>query len=132
MATSLIAAWTDPELIIAVYFSSRGISYKAVERLLCKRGYRRTRHAIAAKLKAIACSYPTLRLTARVWNLAEVDKWIDNLSLSHSEVNLLIRFNEEDAIIVDSVRWPTLGRSVVTNISIAAVDKASASAITAC
>ncbi|KAE8155651.1 hypothetical protein BDV40DRAFT_306808 [Aspergillus tamarii] len=104
MATSLIAAWTDAELIIAVYFSSRGIGYKAVARLLCKRGYRRTRHAIATKIKAIAYSYPTLRLTPRVWNLAEVDRWIDNLSLSHSEVNSLIRFNEEDAIIVDSLQ----------------------------
>lgn len=94
---------SDAELVIVLYFYSRGVAFAPLAGILSRRGFSRTRHAIASKLKAVTIINPRLRLTPRKWNLSEVDRWIDNLSLTHGEVSSLVQINNEGVEIIDVV-----------------------------
>lgn len=103
ISNAWVNCWSDAELVIALYFYSRGVAITPIAGLLSRRGFSRTRHAIASKMKVVGVTNPLLRLTPRNWNLSEVDKWIDDLSLTHDQVNSLIQIDNEDIEIIDEV-----------------------------
>jgi hypothetical protein len=95
-------SWSNSELVIVVYFSSRYICTSALSELLSCRGYRRTGSAIERKVRGIVFSGPSLRSQQGRWDVDAVDRWIDNI-LDHDAVNQLIAFTSEDAIAVGRV-----------------------------
>jgi hypothetical protein len=90
--------WSNSELVIAVYFSSRCICTKALFELLSRRGYQRTERAIERKVHDIVNSAPSLRPNGQ-WDVDAVDRWIDDI-LDHDAVNRLTAFTPEDATVV--------------------------------
>lgn len=94
--------WSNSELVIIVYFSSRYIHSKALVELLLRRGYQRTDRAIERKIRHIVISAPSLRPHKGRWDVGAVDRWIDDI-LDHDAVNHLIAFTPEDAKVVARV-----------------------------
>lgn len=98
--------WSNEEVIIAVYFSSRQICSRAVHRLLFRRGFRRTHRAIERKIYSTVKVNPRLRLPKGYWDLDVVDRWIDDLLQDHRAVNEWISFSADDADDVVRVSCP--------------------------
>ena len=92
-----VARWSNKEVIIAVYFTSRGVRPKSVRCLLKRRGFDRSCHAIESKIALVLKRHKHLRGPERLWDWSTVDAWIDDLLGSHELVNKLISFAFEDA-----------------------------------
>jgi hypothetical protein len=99
------ARWSNDELVITLYFSSRRINSMAVSQLLTCRGYHRTSSAIERKIQAIVDDRPSLRPSQGSWDVNIVDKWLDDVLGSNEDVNCLIKFSPEDAGIVAQVGY---------------------------
>ncbi|GFF96663.1 hypothetical protein IFM61392_10422 [Aspergillus lentulus] len=97
------ARWSEDELVIALYFSSRRISSMAVSQLLTRRGYHRTPCAVERKIQAIVGDHPSLRPSGGSWDVDAVDLWLDDVLGNAEDVNRLIKFTPEDAEIVAQV-----------------------------
>ena len=95
--------WSDAEVIILIYFISRGFTDLAVSHILHVRGYRRPLSAVWQMLQVILEQFPYLRTTTGRWDIDQVDWWIDSLSLEHEAVNWLISCTEIDAAIAEEV-----------------------------
>lgn len=95
--------WSDAEVIIMIYFISRGFTDLAVSHILHVRGYRRPLSAVWQMLQVILGQFPCLRTTIGRWDIDQVDWWIDSLSLEHEAVNWLISCTEIDAAIAEEV-----------------------------
>lgn len=95
--------WADEELIVTVYFNSRGYTDAAVADVLEARGYRRSAAAIRCKVDAVVTQFPHLVSASGEWNIKEVDWWLDHLSLAHDAVSDLIGCNALDATIAEQV-----------------------------
>jgi hypothetical protein len=95
--------WTNNELAIALYFSSRRIGPKSVSLLLDRRGYHRTPVAVDRKVNQIVSDFPSFLLTEDIWDIVAVDRWLDDMLGDPEEVNRLISFTPEDAEIVAQV-----------------------------
>jgi hypothetical protein len=54
--------WTNNELAVALYFSSRRIGPKSISSLLDRRGYHRTPVAVDRKVNQVVNDFPSLRL----------------------------------------------------------------------
>ncbi|RJE18575.1 hypothetical protein PHISCL_09094 [Aspergillus sclerotialis] len=93
--------WVDKELIVTVYFTSRGYTDAAVADVLEVRGYRRSVAAVRRKVEGIVREYPHLLLASGKWNIIEVDWWLDHLSLAHDAVSDLIGCNALDVAIAE-------------------------------
>ncbi|GCB25854.1 hypothetical protein AAWM_08739 [Aspergillus awamori] len=93
--------WSDAEVIILIYFISRGFTDLAVSHILHVRGYRRPLSAVWQMLQVILEQFPYLRTTTGRWDIDQVDWWIDSLSLEHEAVNWLISCTEIDAAIAE-------------------------------
>jgi hypothetical protein len=89
--------WSNEEVIIAVYFTSRGVRPKSVRCLLESRGFDRSCYAIESKIALVLKRHTHLRGPRRFWDWRNVDKWIDDLLGNHELVNTLINFVSEDA-----------------------------------
>jgi hypothetical protein len=98
--------WSNEEVIIAVYFSSRQICSRAIHCSLFRRGFRRTHRAIERKIYSIAKANPRLRFPKSYWDLDVVDRWIDGLLQDHKAVNECIDFSADDADDVVRVSCP--------------------------
>lgn len=97
--------WTNNELAIALYFSSRHIGPKSVSLLLDRRGYHRTPGAVDRKVNKVVSDCPSLRLSEDSWDIDAVDRWLDDMLGGPEEVNRLIYFTPEDAEIVAQVGY---------------------------
>lgn len=96
--------WTNNELAIVLYFSSRRIRSESVSLLLHRRGYNRTPIAAERKVDKIVSDCPSLRLFVEdSWDIDVVDRWPDDLLGDSEKVNCLISFTPEDAEIVAQV-----------------------------
>lgn len=95
--------WSDEELIVTVYFTSRGFLPEIVAEFLARRQLLRSLDSIHAKLLEITSTNPTLGMEAGVWDIQAVDKFIDGLSLDHDAVSQLIRFTKSDVNVVEKV-----------------------------
>ncbi|KAF9882562.1 hypothetical protein FE257_007078, partial [Aspergillus nanangensis] len=93
--------WADEELVITVYFASRGYTDAAVSDVLCVRGYQRSAAAVRRKVEVVVKQYTYLLSPTGKWNVNKVDWWLDNLSLTHDAVNELIRCNASDTAIAE-------------------------------
>lgn len=90
--------WTNNELAIVLYFSSRRIRSESVSLLLHRRGYNRTPIAAERKVDKIVSDCPSLRLFVEdSWDIDVVDRWPDDLLGDSEKVNCLISFTPEDA-----------------------------------
>ncbi|GFF96666.1 hypothetical protein IFM61392_10419 [Aspergillus lentulus] len=98
--------WTNNELAIVLYFSSRRIGPKSVSLLLSRRGYHRTPVAVDRKVNQVVSDLPSLRISEVTWDIDAVDRWLDDLLGDPEEVNRLIYFTREDAEIVAQVGHP--------------------------
>jgi hypothetical protein len=97
------ARWTNDELVVIIYFSSRRIGAKSISQLLSRRGYQRSTAAIKHKIREVVRTFPSLRPSAESWNKGAVDRWLDSRLGRAEEVNRLIEFTTEDAEIVAQV-----------------------------
>ena len=61
--------WADEELIVTVYFTSRGYTDAAVVDVLKVRGYRRSVAAVRRKVEGIVREYPRLLSASGKWNI---------------------------------------------------------------
>ena len=95
--------WADEELIVTVYFTSRGYTDAATVDVLEVRGYRRSVAAVRRKVEDIVREYPHLLSASGKWNIIEVDWWLDHLSLAHDTVSDLIGCNALDVAIAEEV-----------------------------
>ncbi|OJJ65534.1 hypothetical protein ASPBRDRAFT_35846 [Aspergillus brasiliensis CBS 101740] len=93
--------WSDAEIIILIYFISRGFTDLAVSHVLHVRGYRRPPSAVWQMLQVILEHYPYLQTKTGHWDIDQVDEWIDSLSMEHEAVNWLISCTNIDAAIAD-------------------------------
>ncbi|OJJ65602.1 hypothetical protein ASPBRDRAFT_201694 [Aspergillus brasiliensis CBS 101740] len=93
--------WSDAEIIILIYFISRGFTDLAVSHVLHVRGYRRPPLAVWQMLQVILEQYPYLQTKTGHWDIDQVDEWIDSLSMEHEAVNWLISCTNIDAAIAD-------------------------------
>ncbi|GCB25804.1 hypothetical protein AAWM_08689 [Aspergillus awamori] len=93
--------WSDAEIIILIYFISRGFTGLAVSHILHVRGYRRPLSAVWQTLQVILEQAPHLQTKTGRWDIDQVDWWIDLLSLEHEAVNWLISCTEIDAAIAE-------------------------------
>ncbi|KAA8641404.1 uncharacterized protein ATNIH1004_001869 [Aspergillus tanneri] len=91
--------WSDAELIVAVYFTSRGFTEAAVSQILHARGFRRSYDAVYRKIKDIRNKHPVLQAKDQDWDINAVDLWLDELSLDHQTVNHLICCSDLEATI---------------------------------
>jgi hypothetical protein len=95
--------WTNDELAIVLYFSSRRIRSESVSLLLDRRGYNRTPVAIDRKVNKIVSGCPSLLLYDYTWDIYAVDRWLDDMLGDPEIVNRLVSFTPEDAEIVAQV-----------------------------
>lgn len=110
--------WTDAELIVAVYFISRGFTDAAVSQTLRTRGFRRSCAAVRRKVQDIQNKYPHLRSTTGEWDFDAVDFWLDKLSLDYETVSRLISCTHMEGTIAEKVRHPALLKKKVSNLSL--------------
>lgn len=89
--------WSDKEVVILLYFSSRSIWPKSIRQLLLHRGYNRSISAIQAKIACILRQTPNLKRPSGLWDLEIVDYWVDNHLGGNKMVNELIDFMADDA-----------------------------------
>lgn len=92
-----VIRWSKKEVIVVIYFSSRGIRPKSVRLLLLRRGFDRSCRAIEAKIALVLRNNAYLRFSKGRWDWRAVDKWIDDLLGSHELVNDLIYLAAQDA-----------------------------------
>ncbi|KAL2695824.1 hypothetical protein AAEP93_003124 [Penicillium crustosum] len=89
--------WSNEEVVITVYFSSRCIRPKSLCCLLLRRGHIRSLSAVERKIISITKKHPYLKSSNGHWNLNAIDRWMNDLIRSHESVNKLIKFSLEDA-----------------------------------
>ncbi|KAF4765904.1 hypothetical protein HAV15_010642 [Penicillium sp. str.  len=97
---TLVTRWSDKEVTVAVYFTSRGVRPKSVRCLLKRRGFDRSCDAIESKVALVLKQHAHLRGPKgpkRRWDWRTVDGWIDDLLGSPELVNTLINIAFEDA-----------------------------------
>ncbi|KAJ5704400.1 hypothetical protein N7536_000089 [Penicillium majusculum] len=97
---TLVTRWSDKEVTVAVYFTSRGVRPKSVRCLLKRRGFDRSCAAIESKVALVLKQHAHLRGPKgpkRRWDWRTVDGWIDDLLGSPEPVNTLINITFEDA-----------------------------------
>jgi hypothetical protein len=97
------ARWTNVELVIVLYFSSRHIDLKSISQLLSHRGFQRSSIAIKHKICEIVRTFPSLRPSAGRWDKDAVDQWLDNTLGNPKDVDRLVAFTSEDAETVAQV-----------------------------
>lgn len=95
--------WSNNEIVIVLYFSSRGFRPRSVRCLLSRRGFDRSCRAIESKVALLSKQHAHLRGPQGLWDWRAVDRWIDDLLASHELVNESISFTTEDAENVQSV-----------------------------
>lgn len=95
--------WTNKELAIALYFSSRRIRSDSVSLLLDRWGYKHTPVAVDRKVNKIVRGCPSLLLCDYSWDIDAVDRWLDDMLGDTEIVNRLISFTPEDAEIMAQV-----------------------------
>ncbi|OJJ29544.1 hypothetical protein ASPWEDRAFT_85559, partial [Aspergillus wentii DTO 134E9] len=96
--------WADAEVVVAIYFLSRGFSEAAVAELLSHRGFWRSARAVHHKVLDILTKFPYLQKSPRFWDIEAVDQWLDCQSLDHKTVNNLIYCLNDDAKVAEQVR----------------------------
>ncbi|KAJ5871073.1 hypothetical protein N7455_006014 [Penicillium solitum] len=89
--------WSNEEVVITVYFSSRCIRPKSLCCLLLHRGHIRSLSAVERKIISITKQHPYLKSSNGHWDLNAIDRWMNDLIRSHESVNKLIKFSLEDA-----------------------------------
>ncbi|KAJ5849407.1 hypothetical protein N7455_009263 [Penicillium solitum] len=89
--------WSNEEVVITVYFSSRCIRPKSLCCLLLRRGHIRSLSAVERKIISITKQHPYLKSSNGHWDLNAIDCWMNDLIRSHESVNKLIKFSLEDA-----------------------------------
>lgn len=89
--------WSNEEVVITVYFSSRCIRPKSLCCLLLRRGHIRSLSAVERKIISITKQHPYLKSSNGHWDLNAIDRWMNDLIRSHESVNKLIKFSLEDA-----------------------------------
>ncbi|KAJ5531467.1 hypothetical protein N7527_004860 [Penicillium freii] len=89
--------WSNEEVVITVYFSSRCIHPKSLCCLLLRRGHIRSLSAVERKIISITKQHPYLKSSNGHWDLNAIDRWMNDLIRSHESVNKLIKFSLEDA-----------------------------------
>ncbi|KAJ5808851.1 hypothetical protein N7474_010120 [Penicillium riverlandense] len=95
--------WSDEEIIILVYYTSRGFKPSIVAEILSRRQFSRSLESIETMILEIVNDNPTLQVEPGLWDNQSVDQWIDALSLDHQTVSRLIQFTEADANMVEEV-----------------------------
>lgn len=98
--------WTKPEIMVAVYFISRGLTEAAVSDILRARGYQRSTSAVRCKIKYILRHYSGLQDAQHEWCIHAVDNWLDNQGLPHSVVSQVIGPTDKDIAAIEKV-WVT-------------------------
>lgn len=89
--------WSAKEVVILLYFLSRGIWLRSIRYLLLYRGYNRLISAIQAKIVCILRQNPDLKRPIGFWDLVMVDYWVDSYLGGNKLVNELINFTSDDA-----------------------------------
>lgn len=100
-----VSQWSKEEVIIAVYFTSRGVRPKSLRCLLKRRGFDRSCYAIKSKISHVLRRHTHLKGPKSLWDWRNVDQWIDDLLGDHELANTLISFLSEDA---DDIRLVSL------------------------
>jgi hypothetical protein len=103
VASPHVFKWSNEELTVAIYFSSRQIRSEALRCLLFRRGYIHSTRAIERKLVFIDQQNLFLRSSKGCWDLIGVDYWMDDLLGSSELVNQEIQFSPDDAEDVELV-----------------------------
>ncbi|KAL2824080.1 hypothetical protein BJY01DRAFT_256528 [Aspergillus pseudoustus] len=92
--------WTDAEVIVAVYFLSRGVTEVAISEMLQARGYHRSISSVRCKTMAIARQNKKLQKSRDEWDIRAVDFWLDSRTLPHGVVSQVIGPTDKDIAIM--------------------------------
>ena len=87
--------WSNKEIVITIYFSSRCIRPRSLRSLLLRRGYDRSLGAIKRKIIYTTKQTPFLKSSNGHQDLNSIDRQMNDLIRSY-EVNNLTRFSLED------------------------------------
>ncbi|EAS29983.3 uncharacterized protein CIMG_08729 [Coccidioides immitis RS] len=92
--------WTDDEVIVAVYFASRGVYQRVIADLLSRRGFCRTPNSVNNKLVKLKEKCPELG-SSRHWNHLAVDSWLHGLLETSLVKADILEVTEEDLRIIN-------------------------------
>lgn len=98
--------WTRQEIMVAVYFISRGLTEAAVSDILRARGYQRSTSAVRCKIKDIVRQNGGLQDAQHEWRIHAVDYWLDSQGLPHNVVSQVIGPTAKDVAAIEKV-WVT-------------------------
>ncbi|KKZ65502.1 hypothetical protein EMCG_08661 [[Emmonsia] crescens] len=93
-------AWIEEEIAVAIYFASQGVYQRAIPDLLEQRGFSRRLRGVNDKMANIRKDFPELG-SPRHWNAEAVDQLLDKLSISNSNIYILLKPSEADQMIVN-------------------------------